>query len=76
MLTIKHITPLGFEGVFEAREVFTEPICGRVVLGVISPSKEKSFIEAGTVYVMNELGKTVSVYEVKSLNEESPNKAA
>lgn len=56
MLTIKHIKRNGEESVFEAVDVH------RTTAGQIAFGQEK-VIDDGKVYIMNDAGKTVAVYD-------------
>lgn len=74
MLTVKYINPDGINTVFEAHEVVMAP--SERVSGAIghvsfvrpkSPSDNGNLVQVscGTVYVMNQYGKTVATYEME-----------
>ena len=56
MLTIKHVEKDGREMVFEAIDVH------RTIDGNLAFGQEK-VIESGKIYVMNDAGRTVAVYD-------------
>lgn len=75
MLTIKHITPMGNENVFEAHDVSYAPSPSNIALVGRHPSTGTLFYTTapqsvsqeicdGTAYVMNDNGKTVARYEM------------
>lgn len=71
MLTIKHIRPDGAEAIDMARRALWYPNAETLTsdgptgsLTVITPANDSFEIDCGTVYVMNELGKTVGVYDL------------
>ncbi len=80
MLTIKQVTPLGHEYVYEARMVSFSPkhyfedasggkgaLLDTLFLDI--PGQPEYPMSLGTVYVMNDAGKTVSVYHLGGFPE-------
>lgn len=67
MLTIKHVEKDGRESVFEAVDIH------RDLKGGLAFGQEK-VITSGKVYVMNDAGRTVAVYDFDK--KEQPNDAA
>ncbi len=81
MLTVKYIQPDGIQNVFEVYEVVMAP--SERVSGAIgnvtfvrpkSPSDQGNLVNVscGTVYVMNQSGKTVATYEMDDARKLSP----
>lgn len=73
MLTVKQVAPGGHETIRETRTVSAEPAptdpsdAQMGLIGRVFWEREDggmSFFETGTIYVMNEAGKTVSVYHL------------
>lgn len=73
MLTVKHVEPTGHETIHEATDVSSAPAdrFGEAVNRVFytRANSEVEGITSGTVYVMNEAGKTVAVYRLGGWNE-------
>lgn len=66
MFTIKHITDNG-EALFSAQDIgFDSRACGSdgLTLNYTKADRTQGFVTGGTVYVMNEAGKTVSTYNL------------
>ncbi len=57
MLTVKHVERDGHESVFEASDIHRTPE-GQLAFG-----QGERTVTTGKVYVMNEAGKTVAVYD-------------
>ena len=66
MLTIKHVKADGSESVFEAIDVH------RTATGELAFGQEQ-VITAGKVYVMNDAGRTVAVYDFAKEKEKQTN---
>ena len=71
MLTIKHIRHDGAEAIDVARRALWYPDADPKssdsptgILTVITPTSDSFNIDCGTVYVMNEQGKTVGTYDI------------
>ena len=64
MLTIKHVEKDGTESVFEAVDLH------RASNGHLAFGQEKS-INSGKVYVMNDAGRTVAVYDFDKEKEQT-----
>lgn len=71
MLTVKHIRPDGAEAIDIARRALWYPEKNPEtsdsptgILTVITPTSDSFDITSGTVYVMNDLGKTIGVYDI------------
>lgn len=70
MLTVKHIRHDGAEAIDIARRVlwypneYPEASSPAGLLTIITPTNDSFDIDCGTVYVMNDLGKTIGVYDI------------
>jgi len=64
MLTIKHVEKNGKEAVFEAIDVH------RTTDGQLAFGQEK-LITSGKVYIMNDAGRTVAVYDFDKTKEQN-----
>lgn len=72
MFTIKHVSPTGNETLYQATEAsfVSDPSGATSFVNYTAPnSNEIKSIEGGTVYVMNEAGKTVATYRMESATE-------
>ena len=83
MLTIKHIRPDGAEAIDIVRRALWYP-AGAIeasssptgTLTLITPTSDSFDIDCGTVYVMNEQGKTVGVYDITPGVPRQPHRSA
>lgn len=67
MFTVKHVSPEGYESLYEAIEVNFKPEppgVGNTVWYTCPGTKEIKSIDNGFVYVTNETGATVSKYNL------------
>ena len=65
MFTVRHIEPNGYEAIHQVKSVWKLPTGpGKVVLASPIDQSEPLRFGTGTLYVMNDFGKTVATYEL------------
>ncbi len=77
MLTIRHIEPgSGYEAIYETKAIWREPSAPGDVFAETGRGEEPLRFGTGSVFVMNDNGKTIAVYYLPVPLEDSQTAAA